>query len=211
MRKVTVFAYGFRHGKALTGAKGDKLLPEGVVQVIKSSINNLSGIEFHVLYASLRHRALQTAHLIALATMGKEDCHVNLEENFDYPDSLIEECGGGEFMNKAAKDLAADRGRSVITIQDWMDAVPKWTSFMREQVSQELCKVAKYEAFKRDLDVVNVLIANHSPVIDTAAVDMASTPRLTETDIIKYTIEVNLDGCDRSACIVASDYIHRGF
>jgi broad specificity phosphatase PhoE len=204
-----VKVYVIRHGKALTGAKGDKLLPEGIKQVFKSTVNNLFDIPFQSFFSSLRHRAHQTAVYAALA-LGEEGVTIHHRKGFDYPDSLIEECGGGEVMNQAAKDLATARGNAVVTIQDWMDAVSLWTGTMRDQVSKEIRRIAIEEAMKNELTEINLLVAAHSPLSETAALDMAAMPRLSEADIVKYTIKVTLDDYP-NAEIVASEYIPRGF
>ncbi len=179
---TTVFFHCIRHGHRLNG--GDELSALGYNQVEASTISNLTGFKFREAYYSGLHRAAQTA-AHALEVLDQRGVDVIREDGFNFEwfekDPNMPGPKGtppdyqyiGEYMHKGYPLAIATRGRVWQTLLDR---------------AKELARI-----LRRD-DTIHVLVASHSPTIETAVPDPMTFPRLQLTDVCVYEVQVDSEG-----------------
>lgn len=232
-RVVRVVIWAMRHGLKLKRPKlEDNFIPlsnEGRAQVKRSARNNFSGITFSGVYSSPKLRAVQTASiasgwpLLDSNAVSARFCRPGL----DYAGAP--RIDDDNYYNACAKEVARLAKKQEIpeTIAHWAILAPTMIKFLRRRFSQELLSIATTEALRTPNDSghntkINILVASHSPVIESAAEMPTSTPMLMEADIIKYFVRcditktedlglVSTGGIKTEAWIEESQYISREF
>lgn len=209
MKRIVI--YIMRHGE-----KQDDMLTEaGIKQVIDSTQHNLKGINFDLAYYSGMNRTKDTV-ATALQALGiadkkqfyshSEDIWVfQKEEGFSYVVSPYEDNLWP--IQEAQKKVEAAKDKGELETADlWLKNWPK-ALIIRGRLQKTLLLLGKAlneNPIYKDQEVINILVASHSPTAELAALEPRLTPKLSEADIIRYTL-VNHSG---EMKIISSDVLH---
>lgn len=178
-----------RHGEKgqKTDPQGeDYLTGRGKKQVAASATKYLADITFIEVYVSGLYRALETAG-IALAITSHPEMEIITESGLDYRWCLNARQVPVHSLAEAEKRLA-EEGVANPTVYDWLRAWPPALG-MRQMMLATIQRLS-HEADKEYSSDVSILMAGHSPVLETAVPNPREFPRLREADICVYTVDV---------------------
>ncbi len=167
----------------------DPLSDKGFEQVKASAKHNLSNVKFDAAFFSGMHRVKQTAETV-LSTLG-QSLPLTADQGFGFgwaADETRWPYKEATNMVEAAKAAGAQE-----TADLWMEKWPP-ALMVRGRLLGSLLYRAQARADSVKKDTINVLIGSHSPTSELAALDPKNTPRLRETDVIHYVVEVGDDG-----------------
>jgi len=193
----TVHYWVMRHGQK--DPDKDALSEKGFEQVKASAKHNLSNEKFDAAFFSGMHRVKETAETV-LSTLG-QSLPLTADQGFGFGWAADEK--RWPYKEATNQVEAAKAAGAEETADLWMEKWPP-ALMVRGRLLGTLLSRAEALAAAAKGDTVKVLVGSHSPTSELAALDPKTTPRLRETDVIHYVVEVG----DEGGKIVKSE-VHR--
>ena len=183
----TVHYWVMRHGQK--DPDKDALSDKGFEQVKASAKHNLSSVKFDAAFFSGMHRVKETAETV-LSTVG-QSLPLTADQGFGFGWAADEK--RWPYKEATNQVEAAKAAGAQETADLWMEKWPP-ALMVRGRLLGSLLYRAQALADSVKKDTINVLVGSHSPTSELAALDPKNTPRLRETDVIHYVVEVGDDG-----------------
>lgn len=183
----TVHFWVMRHGQK--DPDKDALSDKGFEQVKASAKHNLSNVKFDAAFFSGMQRVKETAETV-LSTLG-QSLPLTADQGFGFGWAADEK--RWPYKEATNQVEAAKAAGAVETADLWMEKWPP-ALMVRGRLLGSLLYRAQALADSVKKDTINVLIGSHSPTSELAALDPQNTPRLRETDVIQYVVEVGDQG-----------------
>lgn len=183
----TVHFWVMRHGQK--DPDKDALSDKGFEQVKASAKHNLSNVKFDAAFFSGMHRVKETAETV-LSTLG-QSLPLTADQGFGFGWAADEK--RWPYKEATNQVEAAKAAGATETADLWMEKWPP-ALMVRGRLLGSLLYRAQALADSVKKDTINVLIGSHSPTSELAALDPKNTPRLRETDVIQYVVEVGDEG-----------------
>jgi broad specificity phosphatase PhoE len=176
-----------RHGQK--DPDKDALSEKGFDQVKASAKHTLGNVKFDAAFYSGMQRVKETAETV-LSTLG-QNLPLTADQGFGFGWAADEK----RWPYKDATNMVEDakKGGAQETADLWMEKWPP-ALMVRGRLLATLMFRAQALADSIKKDSINVLVGSHSPTSELAALDPKNTPRLRETDVIHYEVQVADDG-----------------
>jgi broad specificity phosphatase PhoE len=183
----TVNFWVIRHGHK--DPEKDALSDKGFEQVKASAKHNLNNVKFDAAFFSGMHRVKETAETV-LSTLG-QNVPLTADQGFGFGWAADEK--RWPYKEATNQVEAAKAAGAEETADLWMEKWPP-ALMVRGRLLGSLLYRAQALADSVKKDEINVLVGSHSPTSELAALDPKTTPRLRETDVMKYVVEIGNEG-----------------
>ncbi len=203
--KVTVVFDAMRHGLK----DGDALTPEGLRQVTRTARTNLRDRNYRFVFFSGMGRAFETVQIVldtldALELVIPEPIR---EEGFGYAWAMDDRFPIENANDDVRAAVSADNTENVVDL--WLTVWPVVAASIRGRFRGTLegwaRMIATDDRLREKGEPIHCLIGSHSPCAELACLDPKTFPKMNETDICRYTLEV--DDETGQVGLVSSKYI----
>lgn len=183
----TVHYWVMRHGQK--DPDKDALTDKGFEMAKAAAKHNLSNVTFDAAFFSGMQRVKETAETV-LSTLGQK-LSLTADQGFGFGWAADEKRWPYKDATNSVEE--AKKGGAQETADLWMEKWPP-ALMVRGRLLATLLFRAQALADSIKKDSINVLVGSHSPTSELAALDPRNTPRLRETDLIHYEVQVADDG-----------------